>query len=206
MQEHDLRWGIRLRFRSRLMSDYRRAFVPGGTFFFTVVSYDRRPIFSDPRAREILGCKLRDCQNMWPFTVNAIVLLPEHLHTIWSLPPGETNYPARWSWIKKEFTKEWPAGGGAEAWVSRGKRNQKRRGVWQPRYWEHTCEDESDFSIRFDYIHFNPVKHGLVKYPRDWQWSSFHRWVQAGVYDVNWACGGSFQPDFRSIENECGEP
>jgi putative transposase len=173
---------------------------------FTVVSYNRRPIFLDARARGILGDKLRECQNEWPFAIDAIVLLPEHLHTIWSLPRGDDNYPARWSWIKKEFTKEWLAGGGTEGWISRGKRNQRRRGDWQPRYWEHTCEDEDDFAIRFNYIHFNPVKHRHVRRPRDWPWSSFHRWVDAGVYERSWACSAGSQPDFSSIEDNCGEP
>lgn len=188
------------------MPNYRRAYVPGGTIFFTVVTYCRRQIFQDETARQILGDKFRDCQRDWPFEINAIVLLPDHLHAIWTLPPGDSNYSARWSWIKKEFTKSWLAAGGTELWVPQGKRKLHRRGVWQPRFWEHTIEDEDDFEIRFDYIHYNPVKHGYVRCPCDWLRSSFHRWVQVGVYPHNWACGSGPPPVFSAIEGECGEP
>lgn len=93
------------------MTDYRRYFVPGGTFFFTVVTRNRVPLFQEPPARQILGSVLRECQKQWPFEINAMVLLPEHLHAIWSLPSGDAAYPRRWGWIKKEFTKAWLAGG-----------------------------------------------------------------------------------------------
>ena len=89
------------------MADYRRYFVPGGTYFFTVVTYDRAPIFATELARRILGQMMRECQRRWPFDVNAIVLLPEHLHAMWTLPTGDAGYPRRWGWIKKEFTKAW---------------------------------------------------------------------------------------------------
>jgi putative transposase len=191
------------------MPDYRRFFVPGGSFFFTVVTYRRRPLFSDANAKSILGQVIRECQAEWPFEINAIVLLHDHLHlhTIWTLPRGDSNYPARWSRIKREFTKKWLASGGQQLPVSAGARRERRAGNWQRRFWEHTIRDEDDFEIRFDYIHFNPVKHGYVKCPKDWLDSSFHRWVKAGVYPLNWACGNrNSPPDFRSIENECGEP
>jgi putative transposase len=189
------------------MPNYRRAFVPGATYFFTLVTYNRRPIFRGEMARRILGDKIRECQQKWPFEVVAIVLLPEHLHAIWSLPPGDDEYPKRWGWIKKEFSKEWLSAGGTEAWMPRSKRDQRRLGVWQPRYWEHTCEDIEDFDARFDYVHYNPVKHGYVRCPRHWQWSSFGRWVDEGVYDAAWGCGGPRPPrDFTKIEDLCGEP
>ena len=86
-----------------------------------------------------------------------------------------------WGWIKKEFTKEWLLAGGAKAEFNNARRRERRRGVWQPRYWEHTLEDEDDFERHFDYIHYNPVKDGHVKCPRDWRGSSFHRWVARGV-------------------------
>ena len=133
--------------------EYRRAFVPGGTFFFTVVTYDRRKTFSQPAAARLLGSVLRRCIARWPMTVHAIVLLPDHWHTIWSLPSGDDAYPTRLGWAKKEFTKHWLSIGGSEAAVSSGKRRQRRRGVWQPRYWEHTIEDENDFQNHFDDVH-----------------------------------------------------
>jgi len=189
------------------MPSYRRAYVPGGSFFFTLVTNEREHLFASERGRHLLGSILRQCVQKWPFTVNAIVLLPEHLHAIWTLPPGDSAYPRRWGWIKKEFTKEWLRVGGAETQISKARQEEGRRGVWQPRYWEHTLEDEDDFERHFDYIHYNPVKHGYVKCPRDWPWSSFHRWVEADVYPRNWACStAGFALDFSDIEDRVGEP
>jgi putative transposase len=168
------------------MADYRRWFAPGGTFFFTVVTRGRAQWLCSPPARQILSACLREAKASWPFHIDAIVLLPDHLHAIWSLPPGDDAYSARWAWVKKEFTKRWLAAGGKERAISEKRRRRGDRGVWQPRFWEHTIEDEHDFDRHFDYIHYNPVKHGLAKAPSDWPWSSFHRWVAAGVYDANW--------------------
>jgi putative transposase len=134
------------------------------------------------------------------------VLLPEHLHAIWSLPLGDTEYSTRWAWIKKEFTKEWLALGGSEQSISAGGQREGRRGVWQRRFWEHTLESEDDFERHFDYVHYNPVKHEHLRCPRDWQWSSFHRWVSAGVYSADWACSQDPPLDFRDIEESVGEP
>ena len=189
------------------MSDYRRWRVEGGMFFFTVVTHSRAPLFSDPAARALLGDKFRACQEQWPFEVSAIVLLPDHLHAIWSLPLGDSNYPARWAWIKKEFTKSWLDLRGKSLPVSPAREAENRRGVWQPRFWEHTIEDEDDFENHFDYIHYNPVKHGYVQCPRDWRWSSFHRWVKAGIYPADWACG-NYDPSqlkFLSLAGRTGE-
>ncbi len=187
------------------MPNWRRAHVPGGSFFFTVVTDSRAPIFRSEVARTILGGCIRLCRETWPFEINAIVLLPDHLHTIWSLPPGDDGYSKRWAWIKKEFTKQWIAIDGEENQVSIGKRRDGRRGVWQTKFWEHTLESEVDFEQHFDYVHFNPVKHGLVSRPQDWAWSSFHRWVRLGVYPPNWAGGQSAFNGFREIEQTVGE-
>ena len=97
-----------------------------------------------------------------------MVLLPDHLHAIWTLPTGESNYPLRWAWIKKEFTKGWLAAGGAEQPVSASKIRNGRRGIWQRRFWEHTISDEADFEAHVEYVHFNAVRHGLVDCPHDW--------------------------------------
>jgi putative transposase len=121
-----------------------------------------------------------------PFLINAIVLLPEHLHAIWSLPPGDAKYSKRWGKIKKSFTEAYLAAGGREQPISHGKSRQRRRGVWQPSFWEHMIRDEVDFERHFDYIHYNPVKHGHVACAKDWPYSSFHRWVRESVYDRNW--------------------
>ena len=188
------------------MPNYRRAYVRGGTFFFTVVTYNRRPIFTNPIAQILLGRAIRKCQREWPFEINAIVLLPDHLHTIWTLPRGDDRYSARWSIIKKGFTSRYRNAGGREASVTRAQYKAGRAGVWQPRFWEHSLEDEDDFEAHFDYIHFNPVRHRYVECPQDWSPSSFHRWVRKGVYDPNWACGNYPAPDFSKLEDSCGEP
>lgn len=194
------------------MPNLRRAFIRGGTFFFTLVTNRRAHLFAQARAKRLLGTTFRRCQEKWPFTFNALVLLPDHLHAIWSLPPGDDEYPKRWGWIKKEFTKEWLSVGGMEESISAARQEERRRGVWQPRYWqprywEHTLEDEDDFERHFDYVHYNPVKHGYAKCPRDWPESSFHRWVAAGVYPEHWACTQrGFSMDFGDIEESVGEP
>ncbi|TWT38461.1 REP-associated tyrosine transposase [Blastopirellula retiformator] len=182
------------------MPNFRRYFLPGGTFFFTLVTQRRRPIFSDRSATKLLGDCLRECQELWPFEVHAIVLLPDHLHTIWTVPKEDDDYSRCWSWTKRKFTQRWLAAGGREQRVSSARQKEGRRGVWQARFWEHTIKDEDDFERHFDYIHYNPVKHGLVKCLSDWLASSFHRWVTAGVYHRNWACGErGLALEFRDI-------
>ena len=145
------------------MPNYRRVYVPGGMFFFTLVTQGRVPILTDPDARGHLRRAFVDCRSRWPFRIEAIVLVPDHLHAIWSLPRGDTDYSIRWAWIKKEFTKSWVAEGGVEEAVSDSRRRNRRRGVWQRRFWEHSIQDEDDLERHCDYIHYNPVKHGLVR-------------------------------------------
>jgi putative transposase len=168
------------------MSEYRRSFVPGGSYFFTVVSGGRAPLFANDLARRLLGNVMRQCFQRYPVKVVAVVLLPEHLHTIWTLPYADDSYSSRWRWIKREFTRAWLASGGTEPARRPSHRRERRRGVWQRRFWEHLIRDEADMEAHFDYIHYNPVKHGLVRSPCDWPWSSFHRWVAAGHYAANW--------------------
>ena len=142
------------------MPDFRRYFVPGGTYFFTLVTAGRRPLFGHEEARTLLGKIVREECKRAPFETVAIVLLPDHLHAIWTLPPGDDDYARRWQAIKAKFTVHWLASGGAEGEVTPGYRRQRRRGVWQPRFMEHTIRDEQDLHHHADYIHYNPVKHG----------------------------------------------
>lgn len=189
------------------MPNWRRAFVPGGTFFFTVVTDHRAPILGQPLARKLLGQVIRECQIRWPFEIEAIVLLPDHLQSIWSLPSGDSAYSKRWAWIKAQFTKRWLAAGGVEQQTTLGRVRDGRRGVWQPKFWEHTIEDVENFERCFNYIHDNPVKHGYVRCPRNWAWSSFHRWVRVRVYPSDWACwsGGHPPLSFADIEGSVGD-
>ena len=188
------------------MPSYRRNYVPGATYFFTVVTHHRRPILDSPSAQKILGDVFRECQRNWPFRMDAIILLPDHLHAIWRLPRGDDAFSMRWGWIKLEFTRRWLSNGGSEGPTSDGQLRERRRGVWQRRFWEHTVRNELDYQTRFDYIHFNAVKHGYVKSPYQWGPSSFHLWVEKGVYPRKWAAAGATQPDFDSVEALCGEP
>lgn len=170
------------------MPDYRRAFVPGGTFFFTLVTERRARIFCDPHARLCLREAFRATEARWPFEIRTIVLLPDHLHTIWSLPERDSNFSRRWAFLKKTFTQSWLAGAGREQPVSASRRKNRRRSVWQRRFWEHTIRGEREFERHCDYIHHNPVKHGLATCPHAWTYSSFHRFVREGYYERDWHC------------------
>jgi putative transposase len=176
------------------MPDYRRNRLPGGTFFFTVNLLDRR---SDLLVSQInvLRAAVRRVRARAPFRIDAWVVLPDHMHCLWSLPEGDADFPGRWRAIKIAFTKSLPAGEPRSAVMeSRGE-----RGIWQRRYWEHTIRDDRDFGVHFDYIHFNPVRHGFVEHPADWPHSSFHRCVSNGLYSASWI-GGSDEPP------QAGEP
>jgi putative transposase len=184
------------------MSDYRRWYVTGGTYFFTIVTADRQPILCGDVARRCLREAMQKVRRVRPFAVVAIVLLPDHLHTVWTLPEGDTAYSTRWRRTKEEFTRAYLAGGAAEAPRSQSRLRQGERGVWQRRYWEHTVRDEEDLKRCVDYIHWNPKKHGYAANVRDWPWSSFHRYVQLGEYEADW---GADNPAPASDAQEWGE-
>ena len=181
------------------MSDYRRWFVPGGTFFFTVVTYQRRPILTGAAARRCLREAFRETQGKWPWTMVAIVLLPDHLHAIWTLPPGDSRYSIRWQKVKETFTRKYLASGGYEGRGSLSRKRHGKRAVWQRRFWEHTCRDEEDMRLCADYLHWNPVKHAMARSPLAYRWSSFHRFVRLGEYPVDWGradpCSGLEMPE-----------
>jgi REP-associated tyrosine transposase len=182
------------------MADYRRWYVPGGTYFFTVVTLYRMPLFRHDDARLLLGNAMRSVREELAYKTVACVLLHDHLHCIWTLPEGDDDYSTRWKRIKSEFTREWLGRGGEESPVSPAKRARGRRGVWQPRFWEHTIEDEEDLQSHFDYVHYNPLKHGYVKRLADWPWSSFHRYVAEGHYPPDW--GSTEPPHLGGLEFE----
>jgi putative transposase len=176
------------------MSRYRRARIEGGLFFFTVVLADRS---SDLLVREIdrLRRAYRETQVSRSFETEAICILPDHLHAIWSLPPGDSDFASRWMRIKAKFSRGLPA----SAVRSASKVAKREKGIWQRRYWEHTIRDEKDFERHVDYIHYNPVKHGLVSRVTDWPHSSFHRYVEHGILPADW--GG----DMRDTGGPFGE-
>ncbi|NOZ21468.1 MAG: transposase [Planctomycetes bacterium] len=181
------------------MPDYLRAYVPGGTFFFTVVTFGRMHFFTDDLARATLRLAWKRVQSERPFDLQALCLLPDHLHCVWVLPEGDSDYSTRWAEIKGLFTRHFCAQGGREGQRNPSRRRRREAAVWQRRFWEHVVRDEEDFEKHVDYIHFNPVKHGYVQRAKDWPWSTFHRYVRDGLYDEDW---GEAEPD--QIKNfEC---
>mgnify|MGYP006287006385 CR=1 FL=1 len=157
------------------MSDYRRYRVPGCTWFFTVVTAHRRTWLRHAWARATLGGVMREVRTESPFETVAIVILPDHLHAIWRLPGDDDDFAGRWRRIKQRTTL-------------RLRRDFDLRGrLWQPRFWEHRIRDQADLHRHIEYIHYNPVKHGLVAAASEWQASTFHRYVAEGVHSLDWA-------------------
>jgi putative transposase len=163
------------------MSRYRRIHQPGGMFFFTVALADRRETLLTDNI-ELLRAAFRDTNALYPFRIDAIVVLPEHLHCIWSLPSGDSDFALRWRLIKGRFSKALMPGED----LSPSRASRSERGIWQRRFWEHAIRDELDYRIHLDYIHMNPVKHGHGAQAVDWPHSSFHRYVRQGVYPRDW--------------------
>ncbi|WP_315701012.1 MULTISPECIES: REP-associated tyrosine transposase [unclassified Bradyrhizobium] len=164
------------------MSRYRRAGIAGGTFFFTVTLADRS---SDLLINEIerFRSAYRAAKNRDPFETIAICVLPDHVHALWSLPVNDSDFATRWMLIKSGFSRGLPAA----AARSNSKIAKREKGIWQRRYWEHAIRDDRDFERHVDYIHYNPVKHGLVSRVMDWSHSSFHRFVERGLLPSDWS-------------------
>jgi putative transposase len=158
------------------MSQYSRCYQTCGNYFFTLVTYQRRPIFINPDNVRNLKIAINKVKKNYPFSLNAIVVLPDHLHCLWRLPENDNDFSTRWRLIKRYFS--------IEMGTSVNHRNEKE--VWQRRFWEHLIRDENDWSKHMDYIHYNPVKHGLVMSPADWPHSSFGYYVEKGLYEKNW--------------------
>ena len=190
------------------MPDYRRWFRAGGTYFFTVVTYNRQKIFCNAHARSFLQRGISEVQALRPFEMLGVVLLPDHCHCIWKMAADDEDFSVRWGMIKRRFTKFWLACGGQDIPVSGSRIKRGERGVWQRRFWEHLIRDQQDFARHMDYIHYNPVKHGHVSCPHQWKHSSFHHWVKEGVYRCDWLCQcrqNSEPPNFDDISNSVGE-
>ena len=176
------------------MRTYRRS-IEGQFFFLTIVTHERQRILSTPLGRDCLRVAFRDVRQRFPFTITGIVLLPDHIHTIWELPRGDINFSTRVRRIKNIFTRHWRASSSREGIITPSRQSKGERGIWQRRFWEHTCRDEDDLKRCLDYLHVNPLKHGLVEAVRDWPWSSFHRHIRLGEYDENWGSSQSWYGD-----------
>lgn len=182
------------------MSRYHRN-REGYTYFFTVVTHHRRPILTTDIGRLALRNAIREVRRIRPFDLIAIVLLPDHLHTIWTLPHDDSDYSTRWRHIKSLFTSAWLAQEGTDIAVTRSRMSRGERGIWQRRFYEHTCRDETDLKRCLDYLHVNPLRHGLVHRVQDWPWSSFHRFVQLREYPINWGNASIWDGDeFSNFE------
>ena len=164
------------------MSNYRRAKFCGGYYFFTVVTDKRRKILTTDIARLLLHNAFEKVRDARGYETIAFCLLPEHFHCIWKLPEGDNDFSTRWSLIKKSFTYNYLRTGKTETSQSASRTKHRHRGVWQKRFWEHQIRDESDLQTHVDYIHYNPVKHELVKNLADWPWSTFHKYLENGRY------------------------
>lgn len=182
------------------MSEYRRWYVPGGTCFFTVVTRDRVPMFQDAPAVRLLGGVMRKVRVKYPFQTIAFMILPDHLHCVWALPRGDSDYSGRWRWIKGAFTEQWLSARTGEASLSASGARKGERGVWQRRFWEHQIQDEVDLQRHVDYIHYNPVKHVYASRPGDWPWSSFPRHFRLGEYPSDWGAIEPIMPSVRPCE------
>ena len=166
------------------MQNYTLAYRPGGTHFFTVNLQERGDSDLLTRHIERLRETVRVVCRRHPFDIHAWVVLPDHLHCILGLPEGETDFSERWRLIKAGFTRAIPNDGEGVS-VPRDARGE--RGVWQPRFREHLIRDEKDYLHHRDYVHMNPVKHGLVSRVIDWPYSTFHRLVERDVYRADWS-------------------
>ncbi|KTD35424.1 Transposase IS200 like protein [Legionella moravica] len=167
------------------MVTFRRDYTPGGTYFFTLVLNNRKSQLLTSQIN-LLGEAFRKVKQKYPFCTEAIVVLPDHIHTVWKLPDNDFNYSLRWHQIKSNFTKSL-----IKEHVKIIKDQRGEYSLWQRRFWEHRIRDESDLQSHIDYIHFNPVKHGYVTSAKEWPYSSFHRYVQNGTLPENWGSDGA---------------
>ncbi|RJQ78923.1 MAG: transposase, partial [Desulfobacteraceae bacterium] len=155
---------------------YRRLYRKGGVYFFTVVTHDRKKILTQPSAIERLRQSFRHVMQTRPFVLEAIAVLPDHLHCIWHMPEDDADFSTRWMLIKRHFSIHFGSSGNP----------RREKQIWQRRFWEHCIRDEEDRQRHLDYIHYNPVKHGYAMRPADWEHSSFLRMAEQGLYPKNW--------------------
>jgi putative transposase len=170
--------------------NYRRPKINGGTFFFTLVTYERRKLFSEQRNINLLRKVIQEIKQVHPFKMQAYVLLPDHFHCIWTLPDDDDDFSTRWRLIKSYFTRSCVLPEKYKPTLTRKSKGEQC--VWQRRFWEHAIRNDSDFENHAAYIHFNPVKHGYVTDPKDWQQSSIHYYIEKGIYPGNWGGDNMF--------------
>jgi putative transposase len=168
------------------MPNYRRADVPGACYFFTVVTFRCWNILIDDDCRICLRDDVLNTRKQYPFMIDAWVLLSNHLDCIWTLPTGDSNFSVHWNGIKRRFTLLAKHRLHKPEWVNLSRQKHREGTIWQRRFWEHQMRDNNDYQRHIDYIHYNPVKYGLVKNVVDWSHSIFHRYVKQGFYPAHW--------------------
>ena len=163
---------------------YKRYIQPGGTYFFTVVTYKRKKIFQDDEEILLFRKSVKHVRKNHPFEMSAYCICPDHIHMIWTLPENDGDFPTRWRLIKSYFSKNWKQAHQKASTSSRDNKNEQM--VWHRRYWEHYIRDEDDLNKHIDYIFYNPVKHGYVDTPSKWKYSNFLDYVEKGFYSIDW--------------------
>ncbi len=166
---------------------YRRVRIKGGTYFFTLNMFKNNSILTQPENIALLKSAFKNVMDNHPFKIDAMVVLPNHLHCIWSLPNNDDDYSTRWRLIKTYFSRRCDEKYKQRPYASRLRK--KEQAIWHRRFWEHLIRDDTDFANHVAYIHYNPVKHKYVEAPKDWPHSSFHKYVENGLVDVEWGAG-----------------
>lgn len=179
---------------------YRRDHTDNSTYFFTVVTFGRKPVLWQQKNIDLLRAVFFEEMKRRPFIIDAIVVMPDHIHALWTLPANDNDYSTRWRNIKSLFTRKIKQDDRPEA--SPARRHKKEQAIWQRRFWEHRIRNEKDFENHVNYIHYNPVKHGYVQNPKDWRYSSVHRYIKRGIIDANWGSGKSTADSLKNIGNE----
>ncbi|MDO8417266.1 MAG: transposase [Agitococcus sp.] len=180
------------------MSNYRRSLAKGGSYFFTKVSFKRRKILCDEPIRQAMRDAVRKVRQAYPFEIEAWVTLPDHIHAMWTLPSDDADFGKRWGLIKCYVSRQCLEYAAPVDMLSLSNIKRDEMGLWQRRFWEHQIQNEADFAKHMDYMHFNPVGHGLVERVMDWPYSTFHRCVNKGIYPMDWAVS-------MSVEGGVGE-
>jgi putative transposase len=180
------------------MPNCRRTRIAGGTYFFTVVTFRRLPLLASSSAISVLQNSLEAVKARHPFAVESMVIMPDHLHCIWTLPDGDHDFSTRWRLVKAGFSRA--CQGSPVERIPSPLLRKGEKGIWQQKFWEHCIRDDADFNAHCDYIHYNPVKHGLARSPSDWPHSTFGLFVRAGLYSCDW--GDDIPPQVKAMDLE----
>ncbi len=168
------------------MPNYRRSYILGGTFFFTLVTYQRKKIITSNQAIELLDLAISRVRTYHPFSIDAFCILPDHIHFIWTMNENDFDYSMRIGQLKRYFSRMYSDHFEVNSNLCDSRIKRGETAIWQRRFWEHTIRDNDDLSRHIEYIHFNPVKHGLVESAKDWPYSSFLQYVKNGFHDMGW--------------------